>query len=163
MVVTTSTLVRRLPSTGSPPRVRRLVSSPPGGRVSCGVPRRPRSKAVGLFLGHRDGVYRVASFSSSTESTRAFHDSQPRAALRRRRRREKSVMTAGLLEVLIGPKRTWGVTVLLECQMNDQTLEVSWVLGVAALGYCFSTTFPLSCVSCISDDGGGPRCSKLGW
>lgn len=92
-----------------------------------------------LFLGHRDGVYRVASFTgtfkgqivgSSGESTRAFHDSQPRAS-RRRRRPEKSVMTAGLLDVLIGPKRNGGVTVLLECQMNDQTYRLHWAVAVA--------------------------------
>lgn len=86
-----------------------------------------------LFLGHRDGVYRVASFTgtfqgqvvgSSGESTRAFHDSQPRA-VRRRRQPEESVMTAGLLYVLIGPKRMrGGVTVLLECQLNDQTSKL---------------------------------------
>ena len=135
--VTTNISVRRLRSTGTPRRVRRPVSSPPGGRVCCGVPRRRRSKAVRLFLGHRDGVYRVASFTgtfqgqivgSSGESTRVFHDSQPMAS-QRWRRPEKSVMMAGLLDVLIGPKRMWGVTVLLECQLNDQTYKLPWTMG----------------------------------
>lgn len=140
--VTINISVRRRRSTGSPRRVRRPVSSPPGGRVCCGVPRRRRSKAGGLFLGHRDGVYRVASFTgtfqgqivgSSGESTRAFHDSQPRA-VRRRRRPEKS----GLLDVLTGPKRTRGFTVLLECQMNDQRLKPAGSWGYGCRGWACS-------------------------
>lgn len=125
--VTTNILVRRLRSRGSRRAVRRPVLSRPGGRVCFGVPRRPRIKAVWLFLVHRDGVW-VASFvgtfqgqivGSSDESTRAFHDSQP-SAVRRSREPEKNV-TAGLLDVsLTGPKVFTGATVLLECQMNDQ-------------------------------------------
>ena len=131
--VTTNILVRRLRSTGTPRRVRRLVSSPPGGRVCFAVPRRRRIKVGWLFLGHRDGVYRVASFTgtfqgqivgSSGESTRAFHDSQSRA-VQRRCRSEKSVMTAGLLHVLIGPKRMRGLRCYLNAKMNDQTHEVT--------------------------------------
>jgi hypothetical protein len=57
--VTINTLVRRRPSRGTPPRVRRRVSSLREGRVCCVVPRRRRSKGFhGSTSGQ--GVHRVA-------------------------------------------------------------------------------------------------------
>jgi large subunit ribosomal protein L8e len=57
--VTINTLVRRRPSRGTPPRVRRLVLLLREGRVCCVVPRRRRSKGFhGSTSGQ--GVHRIA-------------------------------------------------------------------------------------------------------